>query len=120
MWRQYFVSDDEQWMFYSDDPDNAGDLYVVRIASGAGWGVALRGESIEPKTLAQIEAASRPAEPPSPTPEPTPTPEPEETADPRSQPLPYTQFRAQLVEFLRDRDYDSAAEFIAAAGDFPA
>lgn len=117
--RQYFVSDDEQWMFYSDDPDNAGDLYVVRLANGAGWGVALRGEPIEPKSLAQVEAMSAPADPEPAAAEPTPAPEPEEPPDPRSQPLPYTQFRAQLVELLQQRNYDAAAEMVASAGDTP-
>jgi 3-keto-disaccharide hydrolase/WD40-like Beta Propeller Repeat len=117
--RQYFVSDDEQWMFYSDDPDNAGDLYVVRLANGPGWGVALRGEPIEPKTLAQVETMSAPAEPEGSATEPTPAPEPEERPDPRAQPLPYTQFRTQLVKLLQHRDYDAAAELVASAGDTP-
>lgn len=112
LYRQFFVTNDEQWMFYSDDPDSGGDLYVVRLAEGHGWGVALRGEPIEQMVLAQTEPMPETTEPTETEPEPEPV-------DPRIQPLPYTEFRTQLVALLRGRDYEAAADFVANAEDVP-
>lgn len=60
--RQYFVSDDEQWLFYSDDPDGGGDLHMARLFPGRHWGVKLVGTPIAPrKEIAATAPAVEPA-----------------------------------------------------------
>lgn len=99
--RQFFVSSDEQWLFYSDDPDKDGDLYMVRISQGPQWGVNPRGKSIPPKPV--VVAAAEPE----PTPEMTTEPEPEpEPVDPRTIPLPYTSHRQIFTTLLSNRQYE--------------
>src|SRR5262249_34143178 len=50
-YRQYCFSDDEQWMYYSDAPEETGKLYAVRIADGPRRGFAPRGKSIPQKEV---------------------------------------------------------------------
>ncbi|MCC7418952.1 MAG: DUF1080 domain-containing protein [Planctomycetaceae bacterium] len=98
--RQFAVSDDEQWLIYSNNPED-GDLFMVRLANGPGWGLAPRGKSIAP--LPQV--ARKPDEPE------TPEPKPEETAppiDPRALPLPYAAFREGFRSLMAERRYDEA------------
>ena len=60
--RQYFVSNDEQWLFYSDHPAQRGDLHMVRLFDRPHWGVAPVAE-----TIAQREVvAAAPVENPGP------------------------------------------------------
>lgn len=65
--RQYFVSADEQWLFYSDDPAQGGDLQMVRLFDEPHWGVAPIGEPIAPH---EVAAAAPAPEPPAEMPEP--------------------------------------------------
>ncbi|MCA9053908.1 MAG: PD40 domain-containing protein, partial [Planctomycetaceae bacterium] len=60
--RQFCVSDDEQWLFYSDDPVSAGDLWMVRLSAGPGWGLPLSGTTIEPRVIAKTDPEMRPEE----------------------------------------------------------
>jgi hypothetical protein len=116
--RQYFVTDDEQWLFYCDDPETSGDLYVVRLSDGPAWGVALRGESIPPRVVAVAAAPQNVPQTPAKPMESTPPSE-EKPVDPRTLPLPYTQFREGLVQLLAERRFDDAAARVAAARDNP-
>jgi uncharacterized coiled-coil protein SlyX len=114
--RQFCVSDDEQWLFYSDDPVSGGDLWLARLSNGPAWGAPLRGSSIAPKTIAAA-----------PTKEPEPLFEPSAPAevkppppDPRNQPLPYAAFRAELLELISRRDFAVALDRVATAQTDPA
>ncbi|MFT5326976.1 MAG: hypothetical protein ACI8P0_004861 [Planctomycetaceae bacterium] len=101
--RQFFVSSDEQWMFYCDDPTSSGDLFMVRLADGPQWGVVPRGKSIPPKRVVVVASAEPdPNEmivPEKPKPKPV---------DPRSLPLPYTSLRTVFTTLLDARQYDEA------------
>ena len=110
--RQFCVSDDEQWLIYSDDPVAGGDLWMVRISEGPGWGVPLSGETIEPHVIAKAEPEMKSEDEPLPT---TPGPEPEEPVDPRSLPLPYAAFKSELLQVVRARKFEQAIEVIDAA-----
>lgn len=103
--RQFFVSSDEQWLFYSDDPQQSGDLFMVRLSEGAQWGVAPRGKSIPPRRV--VAAAS-----PEPDPNETFVPEKPMTkpkpVDPRTIPLPYTSHWQIFTTLLSTRQYDEA------------
>lgn len=113
--RQYFVTDDEQWLFYCDDPERGGDLYMVRLSEGPAWGVALHGAPIEPRAMVAAAPQSTLETPTEPTPT-TPAPE-EKPADPRSLFLAYTLFREALLKLVAERRFDDAAAQIAAARD---
>lgn len=113
--RQYWVSEDEHWLLYCDDPETGGDLYLVKLAEQPGWGVALRGEPIEQRVMAANEPPPRRERPMPVEPE---TPE-ERPVDPRNIPLAYTLHRAELLEAVAARNYDAAAEIVAAARENP-
>ncbi|NQV29240.1 MAG: DUF1080 domain-containing protein [Rhodopirellula sp.] len=102
--RQFFVSSDEQWLFYCDNPVTGGDLFMVRLSAGPKWGVAPRGKSIPPKRVVVVATTE-----PDPTemivPE-KPKPKP---VDPRTLPLPYTSHRKAFTTLLDARQYDEAA-----------
>lgn len=101
--RQYFISNDEQWMYYCDDPQNGGDFYIVRLSNGPQWGVVPRGKSIPPKAAVVM------VEDPDPDAMPDENEEPEEKPiDPRSLPLPYTSFRDSFVSLMGIRNYEAA------------
>lgn len=101
--RQFFVSSDEQWLFYCDDPQAGGDLFMVRISEGPQWGVAPRGKSIPPKRVVVAKVKE---------PDPNETIVPEKPkpkpVDPRSLPLPYTSHRTAFTTLLNARQYDEA------------
>jgi hypothetical protein len=101
--RQFFVSSDEQWLFYSDDPKSSGDLFMTRIAAGPQWGVVPRGKSIPPKRVVVV-ATTEPDPNEMIVPE-KPKPKP---VDPRSLPLPYTSHWKVFTALLNDRKYDEA------------
>tara|TARA_R110002072_G_scaffold303108_2_gene493858 strand:- start:20254 stop:23283 length:3030 start_codon:yes stop_codon:yes gene_type:complete len=99
--RQFFVSSDEQWLFYSDDPKSSGDLFMVRLSNGPQWGVLPRGKSIPPKrVVAVVTTEPDPTEmivPEKPKPKPV---------DPRTLPLPYTSHRNVFLTLMNARQYD--------------
>lgn len=101
--RQYFVSSDEQWMYYCDDPQSGGDLFIVRLSNGPQWGVVPRGKSIPPKAAVVVvqepDPDAMPDEPVKPKPKPV---------DPRSLPLPYTAHRESFVSLVGIRNYEAA------------
>ncbi|MEZ6066389.1 MAG: family 16 glycoside hydrolase [Planctomycetaceae bacterium] len=108
--RQFHVSDDEQWLFYSDDPSAGGDLWVVRLSNGPAWGVPINARTIEPRAIAAVEPEVMPAEELF-MPE-EPMEQPELPPDPRSSPLPYVAFHEKLRELAAARDFDAAIELI--------
>ncbi|MDA0285443.1 MAG: hypothetical protein O3B86_19015, partial [Planctomycetota bacterium] len=101
--RQFFVSSDEQWLFYSDEPQKSGDLFMVRISEGPQWGVAPRGKSIPAKRV--IAAVTDPSPDPEMVPEDKPIPKP---VDPRTIPLPYTSHWNIFTTLLNTRQYEEA------------
>jgi len=113
--RQFFVSSDEQWLFYCDDPKISGDLFMVRLAEGPQWGVVPRGKSIPPKRVVVVASAEPdPNEmivPDKPKPKPV---------DPRSLPLPYTSLRTIFKTLLDARQYDEAEALLRKAKANPA
>jgi hypothetical protein len=99
--RQYYVSDDEQWMFYADDPASGGDLHVVRFADHRGWGHQPTGESIAPRTVV-AEVRPKKKDPGS---------EdfvPDVFVDPRILPLAYTKHWKRWRELVEARQYAAA------------
>lgn len=88
--RQFWVTDDEQWLFYSDAPGSSGDLFVVRLSDGPAWGRAPQGKPIEGKVMVAESATDKPkVDKPA---------EPE--VDPRTLPLPYTTHWTELSKLL--------------------
>ncbi|MEX0703543.1 MAG: family 16 glycoside hydrolase [Planctomycetales bacterium] len=109
-YRQYFVSFDEQWLFYCPDPEAHADLYVARLSDGPGWGFVASGRPIEdlPVVAQQrdpfagattFELPDRPRQGEQPAPK---------KIDPRTIPLPYTAHWKEFAQLLADRKYDEA------------
>lgn len=120
--RQYFVSFDEQWMFYCPDPESRADLYIVRLSKGPGWGYVATGRPIDGQQIADsapppvrspfaglttLEVPDRPR-----TPSATPAPSAPPRKDPRATPLPYTAHWEEFVRLLRERKHDEAAQLV--------
>lgn len=102
-YRQFFVSDDEQWMFYTNDPTRSGNLFAVRLREGRGWGRRPRGRSIENKDFSpEVIATNYPDDAPPTTP----------GDDPRDKPLPYTSHRTEFETLMAARDYEAAAALV--------
>lgn len=119
--RQFCVTDDEQWLFCSDDPLGGGDLWMIRLSNGPAWGAPLTGTSIPPRSIALGSPVASPDSelflgPDRPTTADAPPPPP----DPRRQPLPYVQFRNELSAAAAARDFTRALELIDAAQSDPA
>jgi hypothetical protein len=112
--RQIFVSNDEQWMFYCDNPVSGGDLFAVRLSDGPNWGVKPTGKSIPPKpvVVAEVDPEMKPAEIPD---KPI-----EKPVDPRSLPLPYTAHWKIFKTLIANRQYDELAGLIQNAKSNPA
>ena len=101
--RQFWVTDDEQWLFYSDAPHPSGDLFLVRLSDGPAWGRSPQGQPIAGKVLvAKTEddvpqpdtpKVEQPAEPP---------------VDPLALPLPYTTHWTALSKLLAEGKTDAA------------
>jgi hypothetical protein len=116
-YRQYCVSDDEQWLYYSDNPRGAGRLYAVRISNGPRWGYAPIGKPLALRETAQNETpfpslgddAANPAEPAASEETPA-TP-----ADPRTAPLPYAEFRDEFDRLTAAGDFAGARELVITA-----
>ena len=103
--RQYFVSDDEQWLFYCNDPDKQGDLFMVRLSQGASWGFAVFGKNIPNRT---VVANNPPIDQPDPK-MPTQT---GPKVDPQTLPLPYTTHWKQFNTFMATKKYDAAKKLV--------
>ena len=112
--RQFFVSSDEQWLFYCDDPKSSGDLFMVRISDGPQWGVAPRGKSIPPKRVVVVASTE-------PDPNEMIVPEKSEPkpVDPRSLPLPYTSHWKVFTALLDAREYEEAESLLRNATSDP-
>ncbi len=115
-YRQHFVSDDEQWLYYSDDPQGSGKLYAVRIAMGPRWGYAPRGRNLKPREMAKASPSresskdkvpEKPAEP-----EPAGDEEKPPVQDPRTAPLPYAVFSSRLEGLIAAHDLAAAKDAI--------
>lgn len=113
--RQYFVTDDEQWLFYCDDPKTGGDLFVVRLSDGPAWGVKPTGEKIEPKPVIVVAAKDPETEPAEIPEKPV-----EKPVDPRSLPLPYTAHWKIFKTLIANRQYDELAGLLQNAKSNPA
>ncbi len=128
MERQYCVSEDEQWIVYSDASANGGDLYLARLSSRSQWGPAIVARAIEPRELAMTDntAADEEMEEPGPdlfdpdNPPPT-EPEPMEPEEPEFDPLlaNYEAHRAKTAELLRVGNIEEARQHIAAGLESP-
>lgn len=112
--RQYFVSSDEQWLYYCDDPKSGGDLFMVKLSAGPQWGVLPRGKSIPPKTaVVMVEVPTEPDVPVETAPKPKPV-------DPRSLPLAYTSHWESFVSLMGIRNYEAAEGSLRNAKSNPA
>lgn len=109
--RQFWVSDDEQWLYYAEDPAKSGNLFAVRLRMGPGIGTIVRGRSLKPDpVIAKTEDPQAP--------DPATKPETEKSKeskeeDPLALPIPYAAFLDQLVELLTKRETAAAAKIIA-------
>lgn len=99
--RQFFVTDDEQWLFYVPDVKNA-DIWVARLMEGRGWGTVARGRTIDPK-VAMVAAPETPTQPTGPV---------EPQIDPRTLELSYTQFDRDFRKLLSEKRYDEAEKLL--------
>lgn len=106
--RQFWVTDDEQWLYYAEDPATSGNLFVVRLSNGPGRGVVVVGRPVTEKPAA-VAQTDMPVEP-----DPTPTPNPEDNpaVDPRSQPTSYAGVQQQVAELLARRDIVAASQLV--------
>eukprot|EP00913_Durusdinium_trenchii_P023368 g21946.t1 len=105
--RSFSITDDEQWLFY----ESGGKLYMLRVFDGPGRGFIARGKTIPQriKQIAKIPVKKK-------MPEMVAKKEPPRTkVDPRKVPLPYPEFRGELVKHLKARDYKKAKQRIAQA-----
>jgi hypothetical protein len=100
--RSYSLTDDEQWLFY----ESGGDLNMIRVFSGRGWGFVNRGRSI-PASRTLAASGTPPKKDPSGEPVPKPP-----AVDPRTLPLAYPAFRKKLVALLQARNYGDARRHI--------
>lgn len=114
-YRQYFVTSDEQWLFYSDKPEDSGDIKMVRLSNGPQWGIKPTGKGIspKPKQLAKndMKDGDTPMEGNGDGEKPKPMPKPK-IVDPRTIPLPYTSFSKVFVTLMSERKYDEAQALI--------
>ena len=117
-YRQIFVSDDEQWMYFTDDPVRLGNLYAVRISKGPGWGFVARGKSI-PQKEPEVADTDSPdnatdGEMPADVPK-KPAAKAEPPVDPRTRPLPYAELRAKVDALLAVSNVEEAIKLVTAA-----
>lgn len=113
--RQFFVSADEQWLYYCDNPGESGDLFMVRLSDGPQWGVKPSAKTISPKgqNIAKTDESdpdTKMENKPEMKPEPKPV-------DPRTLPLPYAAHLKEYVAQLADRKYDAAEALLQTAKD---
>ena len=108
--RQFWVSEDEQWLYYCNDPQRSGDLFVVRLSDGPGWGRTYVGKAIADKMAV---AKSDPED------QPKPEMKPADTVDPRTLPLPYTTHWKKLEKLLESNSGDEAVALVKQAQQQP-
>lgn len=125
--RQFWVSEDEQWMVFCPNPLRNADLFLVRLLDEPNWGVALRGRSIPPREPAESvmhsDVPSNPGtQPQENTAQPNATPPTDGGSGSEPQPEPaelalshYDGYRAWLTDLLATRDFDAAAQFVTRA-----
>ena len=108
--RQYCVSDDEQWLCYSDNPREAGKLYLVRIADGPQRGFAPVGkalpipeDSAAPSPFSDIAGEKKKADEAGADEQLRPA-----ADDPRSAPLAFVEYLNRIAELRSEWDYDAA------------
>lgn len=104
--RNWWVSEDEQWLFVALQ-EGRGDLSLVRLRRGVGWGFSPTGRPIAdrewPKVEVPIDEGSLPFIPP------------EITVDPQLQPLKYTEVRQKFRQLMAAREYAAAEKLLADA-----
>ena len=110
--RQFWVTDDEQWLYYAEDPATSGKLFVLRLKDGPGRGVLMVGRALTPK-----KAEKEKSEEPEPADVAMKKPMPDDAkpveVDPRSLPTPYAGFQQQLIGLITKRDITAAAKLVA-------
>jgi hypothetical protein len=112
--RQFWVTEDEQWLYYAENPEANGNLYVVRLHDGPGRGVLVTGKSIQPKQSQSVAELEKPAMPEKET-KPAETEVPEKVVvDPRSLPTPYADFQQKLADLLSKRNIVAATALVEA------
>lgn len=105
-YRQFWLTEDEQWMYYCNNPKGLGDLYVVRLSDGPRWGRSHVGKTVADKmVVAATEPEMKPLVDAAPT----------ATIDPRSLPLAYTTHWAKLTKLLEDNQADDAVALVKEA-----
>jgi hypothetical protein len=107
--RQIWVADDEQWLYYAADPVAEPDLFAVRLAPARRFGELVRGGPIPPKEM--VAATTTPAGP-------NPDDElfdPESLKDPRIRPLPYAAHWEAFRKAMGARKYDEAEKLLRRA-----
>ncbi|GAB4137212.1 MAG: hypothetical protein Tsb009_04670 [Planctomycetaceae bacterium] len=105
--RSYFLTDDEQWLFY----ENRGDLFMLRVADKKRIGYVARGESIPQRIkVAKVPMTKRKAPVDVP-----PTKPQKKQIDPRKIPLPYPEFRQQFKKLVGKRNYSIARKLAQTA-----
>lgn len=107
--RQFWVTDDEQWLYYAEDPATSGNLFAVRLSNGPGRGVIVRGRPVieQPAVVAKADMPDEP--------EPTEAkPEEKPVVDPLSLPTDYAGVQQKLAELLAKRDIVAASQLLTA------
>ncbi|MDB5343415.1 MAG: hypothetical protein JWP89_1792 [Schlesneria sp.] len=105
-YRQFWLTEDEQWMYYCNNPKGLGDLFVVRLSDGPGWGRSYVGKTVADKmAVAATEPEMKPLVDAAQT----------ETVDPRTLPLSYTTHWAKLTKLLEDNQGDEAVALVKEA-----
>lgn len=115
--RRVWVTDDEQWLYYTPQWETPSRLTMVRLSLGPQRGLLVRGRALPPRSatpdpeLAEM-TEPEPAEeaPPQPV-----TPENDSTAPPAD----YPAFQARFMALLAERNETAARELIAAQQDNP-
>ncbi|MEO1997009.1 MAG: hypothetical protein ABGZ17_17210, partial [Planctomycetaceae bacterium] len=113
--RQFCVSDDEQWLVYSDNPRRNANLYIVRVFQQPAWGFIVQGKRIPPKVKTPV--ATTPREPKT---DPQPTEQAVPQVDPRTLPTAYARFRAEFLVSLAEREFMVAQDLLHQAQRNPA
>ena len=103
--RQFWVTDDEQWLFYCNNPRSKGDLFVMRLSDGPGWGRSFVGKPVANKMVAAVEPEEKTMTDPTP----------KDTVDPRTLPLAYTTHWAALLKLLEANKGDAAVTLVKQA-----
>jgi predicted small lipoprotein YifL len=102
--RQFWLTEDEQWLIFCDNPDSSGDLFIARLSDGPGWGRQIIGKTLAVKPMI---AGSEPESQSDPTPT--------DTIESRSQPLPYTKHWKSLVQLFEANQGDQAVALVQQA-----